>query len=231
MKILLVFTKENELLFQALQSLKDTCPKEMEIKIIKADKTKTKTAEEVYEEYFNSEEFTEDTLIWHPDMIAIKGWYENFQCYKDMFDVVGLKLLYPNGMIQHYGGAITKDGVGIHPHQHCLNIGLNTPQETAYVTGPGMFVKKKVWEKLKEYDKRFTYYIDVDFCFRARDEGFTIGVVPVEVIHIEGQETLALPEHEIRTKKIESHKRFISKHLNQLAKYVGDTDDRTTKTD
>jgi GT2 family glycosyltransferase len=46
-----------------------------------------------------------------------------------------------------------------------------------YVSGCGMLVKKKVFEKIGLLDERFfLYFEDVDFCLRANKAGFTIGV-------------------------------------------------------
>ncbi len=216
MKILLVYLNEDEKLEKCLNSLKKFSPG-IEIVKKKADPTKTKISEEVYQEYFNSEEFTEDTMIWHPDMIATKGWSEELSLYYHYFDVIGMKIIYPNGLVNHYGGAIRFDGVGFHPHQHSLNIGLDRPLSVAYVTGPGMIIKKHVWEKIKSYDFQFQYYIDVDFCFQAREQGFKVGVVPVTIIHSEGEDMLKKRPSEETTRLLrENHDKFVAKWMSVL---------------
>ena len=215
MKILIVYLKEDEKLKKCLDSLKEFSP---EIEVIKrqADPTKTKVSEEVYQEYFNSNEFDDDVMLWHPDMIATKNWYVDLMIYYHWFDVIGVKLIYPNGLVNHYGGAIRFDGLGFHPHQYSLNIGLNNPLETAYVTGPGMIVKKHVWEKIK-YDFQFFQYIDVDFCFQAREKGFKVGVVPVTLIHKEGEDGFKIrtPEKNAQMLK-ENHEKFVAKWMHIL---------------
>lgn len=216
MKILLVYLNEDEKLKRCLDSLKEFSP-EIEIIKKKADPSKTKVSEEVYQEYFNSPEFIEDVMIWHPDMIATENWYNKLMQYYDYFDVIGIKILYPNGLVNHYGGAIRSDGVGFHPHQYSFNIGLLNPLETAFVTGPGMVVKKKVWEAIKSYDFQFHQYIDVDFCFQAREKGFRVGVVPVEIIHTEGEDGFKTrtPEKQMEMLK-ENHNKFIAKWMHKL---------------
>ena len=217
MKILLVYLEEDEKLKRCLDSLKKYSP-ELEIIKVKADRKKTKTAEEVYDEYLPK--IDDDVMIWHPDMEALPNWYEDLKKYYNLFDVIGVKLIYPNKLINHYGGVIRADGIGIHPHQNCLDIGLDTPQSCAYVTGPGTVIKKYVYQKIGKYDHRFTYFIDVDFCFRARQAGFTIGVVPVKLIHHEGLDNLKKrPNWQTQLLLKESHELFVSKWLNELAKY------------
>lgn len=216
MKILLVYLNEDEKLKKCLDSLNEFSPT-LKIVKIKADPTKTKVSEEVYQEYFNSDEFDDDVMIWHPDMQATRNWYENLALYYHWFDVLGVKIVYPNGLVNHYGGAIRLDGVGFHPHQFSLNIGLNNPLETAFVTGPGMVVKKYVWDKIKSYDFQFGQYIDVDFCFQAREKGFKIGVIPVTIIHSEGEDGFKKRDPEVQMKMLkENHDKFVAKWMRVL---------------
>jgi len=212
MKILIVYLEEDEKLKTCLKSL-EKCP--FEIIKLKADPTKTKICEEVIQEYLNSDKFTEDVMIWHPDMIAIRGWEIMLNHYYNRFDVLGMKVFYPNGILNHYGGAINLNGVGYHPHQFSLNIGLNEPLSCAYVTGPGMVIKKKVWDKVKTFDFQFQQYIDVDFCFTARKNGFSVGVIPVPVIHTEGEDGFKKRDPEVQMKMLKDyHDKFVKKWFN-----------------
>jgi len=219
MKIIMCYLQEDEKLKRCLDSLEKYSP-QIEIIKIKADKSKTKTSEEAFENYFKENGFYDDYMIWHPDMLATKGWYEKLLVYYNDFDLIGCKLIYPNGSIQHFGGSIRQDGVGCHAHQHLLNIGLTKSQETAFVTGPSMIIKKHVWQKLKGWDHTFTYFIDVDFCFRARQEGLTVGVIPVTLIHSEGEDQLKKWSQEKYSNAIKiNSQKFISKHIKELSKY------------
>jgi GT2 family glycosyltransferase len=171
-----------------------------------------------YNKYFKT--MKEDTILWHPDMIATIGWWGKLKEYYDDFDVVGLKLIYPNGLIHHFGGAIRPNGVGCHPHQYMLNIGLTKPLDCAFVTGPGTIIKKKVLDKIGGYDEAFIkgYYGDADWCFRARKAGFRVGVVPVEIIHEEGAESVKV-RHPLETQRLQTEhlKIFVTKHMGELA--------------
>jgi len=212
MKILLVYLKEDEKLKACLNSLKKYSP-ELEVIKIKADNT-TKIAEEIYNK--KVDEINDDIMIWHPDMLATKDWYEKLKEFK-LYDITGVKLIYPNGMINHFGGWIRHDGMGIHPHQYCKDIGFDNPIECPYVTGPGMIIKKEVFKKIK-WDTQFTYFVDVDFCFQAREKGFSVGVIPVKLIHSEGEDGFKKRSIE-KTQELqfESWKRFISKWMYILS--------------
>ncbi len=213
MKILIVYLEEDDKLKRCLKSL-EGC--KYEVVKLKADPSKTNICEEVIQEYLNSDKFTEDVMIFHPDMMAIKGWDTVLDAYIDKFDVVGMKVLYPNGIVNHYGGAIRMDGIGFHPHQFSFDIGLDEPLSTAFVTGPGMIIKKKVWDKIKSYDFQFEHYIDVDFCFQAREKGFTIGVVPVPVIHWEGEDGFKKRDPQVQMDMLKKyHERFVNKWMNK----------------
>lgn len=48
--------------------------------------------------------------------------------------------------------------------------------EVDFASGPFMMIKRKVIEKIGLWDESyFMYYEDVDFCYRARKTGFTVG--------------------------------------------------------
>lgn len=191
MKILLPYIEEHEKFKQAVQTLKLFTPKEIEIITIKDEKREGMCP--VFNKYFTGEE---DLILWHADMYAKEGWYDNLMKFYNEFDIIGMKLLYPDGLIQHYGGAIRANGVCFHPHQFCLDVGLDKPNSCAFVTWGGVLIKKEVIKKIGKIDEQFyqAYYGDVDYCLRARKEGFKIGVVPVSLIHEESLDTKKNPK-------------------------------------
>lgn len=217
MRITIVYIKEDEQLKKCLDSLKKHSPN-LPIDMLKVENPSDVTDPLIeYNKYFKT--MNEDIIIWHPDMVATKDWYAELMKYYDEFDVIGLKLIYPNGLIQHFGGAIRFDGAGGHPEQYMLNIGYNEPQNVAYVTGPGTIIKKKVLDKIGGYDLQFIkgYYGDADWCLRARENGFSVGVIPVEVMHEENEGGRSQEETIEYLRK--HHKIFVSKHLNYLGKF------------
>ena len=224
MKAVIVYLNENERLKRAIDSLKLHSP-QVKIDTIKVENPSEKTDPlDELNKYFQSDRFTEDVIVWHPDMYATSGWYENLLKHYDAFDVLGCKMIYPNGILNHYGGCISFNGIGVHPHQGCLNIGLTNPLESAYVTGPGTVIKKKVIEKMGHpvFDKQFFkgYYGDVDFCFRARELGFTVGVLPVDIIHEEGVDSVKKrPKWKTQELQALHNKIFQAKWMNVLQRY------------
>lgn len=53
-------------------------------------------------------------------------------------------------------------------------------EETDFVSGCAMLVKKEVFEKIGFFDRRYFLYLeDVDFCLRAKKAGFKIIYVPL----------------------------------------------------
>lgn len=216
--IILIVTldKNSEQMKKCLFALLRFTPTNVLIETIEADPHKTKVAEEIYQKYVD--ECDEDIMIWHPDMIALEGWYDQLMKYYDYFDVPGMKLIYPNKQIQHFGGSIIPDGRGCHPHQNHLDIGLTKPLDCAYVTCPGMIIKKKV-SKVIRWDFQFNQYIDVDFCFQAREAGFTVGVIPVTLIHEEGIEGWKTRSQFAQAQMlIENHHKFVAKWMEVLSK-------------
>ncbi len=187
-KLLLPFVEAHEQFKRAVDSLRKYTPSEVEIVLIQDKERRGMTT--VFNEYFTGED---DLILWHADMYATEGWYEKLMSYlafKPTFDIMGMKLVYPNGTIQHYGGFLRKlknYGIGFHPHQFCLDIGLDKPLECPFVTWGGVYIKKEVIKKIGKIDEKYfqTYYGDVDYCFKAHQKGFKIGVVPVTIIHEE----------------------------------------------
>lgn len=221
MKIIMSYLHEDKKLEECLASLKEFSP-EIEVIKIKSDPKKTKSSEHAFQNWIEENGIDDDLMIWHPDMKATFGWYEELLKYWDCYDIIGCKLLYPNGLVQHYGGCLFPDGRGFHPHQHALNIGLDKPLGCPYVTGPSMVIKKEVYEKLKGWDHNFWAYIDADFCIRARKLGLTVGVVPVALIHTEGADQLRKrSQNENNQILSEGHLHFITKHMDYLSKFKG----------
>ncbi len=59
--------------------------------------------------------------------------------------------------------------------------------KTDFVSGSMMIIKKKVIEKLGLFDEKyFLYYEDVDYCYRAKEKGFNVGIdTQIEYDHLE----------------------------------------------
>lgn len=108
--------------------------------------------------------------------------------------VVGARLLYSNGIIQHAGVIIGIGGVAGHSHKY---LPQNHPgyfsrakaiQNLSAVTGACMMVKKKLFESLGGFNEKDlpVAFNDIDFCLRVRQKQLLIIYTPyAEVYHHE----------------------------------------------
>ena len=121
--------------------------------------------------------------------ITDEKWLENLI---DVFEsdnkigIVGCKLLYPNGKIQHSGGIINLSG-GHNRGEGEKDTGQYDKIEFFnFVTGAVLMVKSNVIYKIGLLDEGFTplYYEDVDLCVRARLFGYKVAYSPnPKIIH------------------------------------------------
>jgi GT2 family glycosyltransferase len=101
--------------------------------------------------------------------------------------VVGARLLYPSGAIQHAGIAIgIMDGAG-HPcrHQFASRYWSWLPftRNASAVTGACLAIRKELFEDLRGFDEAFPVnYNDVDLCLRARQAGYQVVLEPAAVL-------------------------------------------------
>jgi GT2 family glycosyltransferase len=101
------------------------------------------------------------------------------QAVRPEVGVVGARLVYPGGAIQHAGMAVgIGDGTG-HPQRDTFGAGYwnwwNLTREVSAVTGACMAVRRAVFEQLGGFDTRFPVnYNDADLCLRAREAGYQV---------------------------------------------------------
>lgn len=64
---------------------------------------------------------------------------------------------------------------------------VNNIKESDYITGCAMLIKKEIFKKIGLLDENFfLYYEDVDFSFRAKQNGFKLKIIPeAKVFHFE----------------------------------------------
>ena len=110
--------------------------------------------------------------------------------------IVGARLLYPDGTVQHAGVILGIGGVADHmfKHQSAQYLGYFAravlPQNLSAVTAACMVVKKSVFLELGGFDEETfaVAYNDVDFCLRARQAGHLVVYTPyAELIHHESK--------------------------------------------
>lgn len=121
--------------------------------------------------------------------------------YDSNIGIVGCKLLYPNGRIQHAGGAIRVSGA-YNIGDREVDIGqYDQVQFVDYVTGAAFLIKSEVICKIGLLDEGFSplYCEDTDWCVRARLYGYKVAYTPKPtLIHESGSSASALKNEKIR---------------------------------
>ena len=159
-------------------------------------------------------------VLLNQDTIMCPGWLDALieAFNEERIGIVGCKLLYPNGTIQHAGGCI-RWPLGLPDH-----FGYGQPDDgrwdkpgpVDYVTGAAFGIRRSVVEQIGLFDEGFWpgYYEEVDYCFRARQAGWEIIYTPWCIgIHMEsvslGKGSKAYLEAMHRGRL-----RFVLKHMN-----------------
>jgi GT2 family glycosyltransferase len=137
-------------------------------------------------------------LFLNDDVQAFEtGWMEEMVrwCTRDEIGVVGAKLLFSDGLIQHSGVVIGLGGLAGHVFRG-MREGEVTPfgspdwyRNLSAVTGACMMTRREVFDQIGGFDERFRLaYGDVDFCLRAVAEGYRVLYTPfARLIHHEGR--------------------------------------------
>jgi GT2 family glycosyltransferase len=108
--------------------------------------------------------------------------------------VVGGKLLFPDGRLQHVGVVVGIGGGACHVMSGLPGDspgyfgGAWIVRNYSAVTGACLMTRREIFEALGGLDERFaTDFNDVDYCLRARDAGYRIVVTPfAKLYHFEG---------------------------------------------
>lgn len=100
--------------------------------------------------------------------------------------IVGCKLVFPDGTLQHVGGTVEWPlATGVHHGTGEADMGQGDQETTPdYVAAAATAVHRRVWETIGLFDEGFTpaYYEDTDLCYRARAAGFQIVYTPHAVV-------------------------------------------------
>ena len=126
-----------------------------------------------------------DTEVITPD------WLERLAgpCRREDIGLVGAKLLYPDGLIQHAGVFFHFDAPGHFGKtlpsdtQDYFNL-CNLAQDLTAVTGACLMCSRAVWDELGGLDETFAVeYNDIDFCLRAQQHGRRVLYNPDVVLY------------------------------------------------
>jgi GT2 family glycosyltransferase len=136
-------------------------------------------------------------LLLNDDVEVMGGdWLEEMvtQVVRPGVGIVGAKLDYPNGTIQHAGVTLGIYDLAGHLHKGVdrFDLGyfgdLALTRQVSAVTGACMLVRRDTWEQLGGLDARelAVAFNDIDFCLRAREAGWAVVWTPfAELIHHE----------------------------------------------
>jgi GT2 family glycosyltransferase len=121
--------------------------------------------------------------------------------YDNRIGIVGCKLLYPDGRIQHAGGIISVSGVYHRGDRELDNGQYDQIQFVDYVTGAAFLIKSEAICKTGLLDEGFSplYCEDTDLCVRARLYGYKVAYTPKPaLIHKFGSSSSALKKEQIQ---------------------------------
>jgi GT2 family glycosyltransferase len=119
---------------------------------------------------------------WLEGLLGLAQW--------EAIGVVGAKLLFEDGTIQHAGVAFTDDGLPDHVFRsypgnlpgHFYNVCGN--RNYLAVTGACLLTKKDVFHKVSGFNEDFAInYNDIDYCLKVHDAGFRIVYTPHAVLY------------------------------------------------
>jgi len=131
------------------------------------------------------------------------GWLGEMvaQALRREVGVVGAKLLYPDGSIQHGGVILGVGGVAGHAHKHLPADShgyfsrAQVAQNLSAVTAACLVIRREVYEQVGGFDESLAVaFNDVDFCLRVREAGFRNVWTPHAM----------LVHHESKTRGVES---------------------------
>lgn len=109
--------------------------------------------------------------------------------------IVGARLLYPNGTIQHAGIIIGMEGHASHvfaglPEDHDGPFGSpGWYRDVSAVTGACMMMRREVFDILGGFDEAYQLvFSDIEICLRAWQQGYRVMYTPhARLIHHEGR--------------------------------------------
>jgi len=135
-----------------------------------------------------------DFLVLNNDMLILPNCIDELvkTAYsREDIGIVGAKLLFPDGLIQHGGAFLNVFGWGQHigaGQRDDLYLDINEPKEMEYCTGACLYIKQEVVKKVGLFDERFEkgYFEEVDYSYRARQRGYKTFYCPAaKLIHYE----------------------------------------------
>lgn len=134
-------------------------------------------------------------LFLNNDTVALPGWLNEMikviEGEKNV-GIVGSKLLYPDGTIQHAGGglAITQNPEFPFKPVHSLykkpgNLPVaNKPRDFTFVTGACLLISRELFFQVDGFDENYiTGCEDIDLCLKVKQKGYRVVYCPKSVLY------------------------------------------------
>lgn len=140
----------------------------------------------------SSQQAKGDLLLLNNDVFLTPGCINSMvRALKEGCEVVGAKLLYPQGTVQHYGVGFSRDYMPFHigRYEAADSPWCSIDRVVAATTFACVLIKRTLWETLGGLDEEYFYsFEDIDFCLRAREIGAVVGIVhDAMAVHLEAQ--------------------------------------------
>lgn len=136
--------------------------------------------------------------------------------------VVGAKLLFGDGLIQHTGMAANPEGNFCHV---CQNLTREAPgpqgrailsSDWSMVTGACQMVRRSLFDQLGGYDEQLAVgFNDGDFCLRAREAGYSVTLAVRALLHHREFSTRGRERTDARLRK-----RFLAERARMMQKHA-----------
>ena len=152
----------------------------------------------------------QDVLLMDDDVQLLPDTFKGFDPLAG--DIIGFKLLFPDGRIQHAGGFCYQGQLG-HLGYGKSGKEFNEPMWVCHCTASLLYIRRGAVEKLKQmvvWDG--AQFEDVDWSFRALKAGFKILYFPGAAIHHESQTKKQAPDFGAKMQR--NLRQLIDTHLN-----------------
>jgi len=141
----------------------------------------------------------EKLLLLNNDVKVPAGWCKAFLKASEGpgVGIVGCKLVFPNGDLQHAGCSIKPWGIVRHGYREKDNGQYDEEREVDYVSGAAFLINRGVIAEIGLLDEEYSpaYYEETDYCWRARKAGFKVLYSPEPVVeHVEWATTEKMPD-------------------------------------
>jgi GT2 family glycosyltransferase len=130
-------------------------------------------------------------ILLNNDTIVTPGWAEKLMAHFDKYDIVGPMTNYCAGLQRVFLPTYNDDKELYQVATQWANDHAGQSVEVNFIIGFCMAFKKSLYDDLGSFDESLWPCSgeEIDFCLRARDKGFKVGIAKDVYIHHEGSQT------------------------------------------